>query len=210
MGVADRKKREFQQREADILKVAFALFEKNGVERVTINMIADKLEIAKGTVYKHFKSKDEIFATFCHRFVSNMNKELKVVDKSQGVFEQLDYLTSTFMNYCLENVSSYRTYKECQEALNFNNLSPEVKNDLQTLYQEQADLIADVIRQGIEEKTLREASIPYLTCIGIGMLEGAMNTVLNSPLGIEIEDGKGFLSLAQSVLARGIKKWEST
>ena len=65
MGVADRKKREFQQREADILKVAFALFEKNGVERVTINMIADKLEIAKGTVYKHFKSKDEIFATFC-------------------------------------------------------------------------------------------------------------------------------------------------
>ena len=53
MGVTERKAREYKKREAEILKAAFNLFKKHGLENVTIDMIADVVEIGKGTFEKN-------------------------------------------------------------------------------------------------------------------------------------------------------------
>ena len=58
MSIHDRKAREFQRREEDILKAALALSNRDDWQAVTIEQIAQKAEIGKGTVYKHFPSKD--------------------------------------------------------------------------------------------------------------------------------------------------------
>ena len=188
------------------MDLAFKLFEKHGIEQVSINMIADRLEIAKGTVYKHFKSKDELFAIYCREYLMGMNEQLKKVDRSGDVFLQLHYMTSTFLDYCMSRPNAYRAYIDCRSALHLEKLRIEYKESLVAMYSEQAKLIESVISQGQEKGRLREDPIPYLSCIGIGMLEGAMNSVLNSPLDIKIEDSSTFLSLCQGVLARGIKK----
>ena len=57
-----RKAREFQRRELEILEAARELFEKQDWLTVTIQQISDQAEIGKGTVYKHFATKDEIYA----------------------------------------------------------------------------------------------------------------------------------------------------
>ncbi|ONN68653.1 TetR/AcrR family transcriptional regulator [Pseudomonas oryzihabitans] len=43
-----------------ILKSALILFAKEGIERTTIGMIADRAVISRGAVYWHFKDKDAI------------------------------------------------------------------------------------------------------------------------------------------------------
>src|SRR5690606_18275407 len=49
---AARKAQEFRQREREILDAALALFLEQGEDRVTVEMIADRVGIGKGTIYK--------------------------------------------------------------------------------------------------------------------------------------------------------------
>lgn len=62
MVATQRKLQEFERREADILSAALELFSGENWESVTVVQIADRAGIGKGTVYKHFASKDEIYA----------------------------------------------------------------------------------------------------------------------------------------------------
>ena len=58
----ERKIREFERREQEILSAALELFAGERWESVTVTQIAKQAGIGKGTVYKHFASKDEIYA----------------------------------------------------------------------------------------------------------------------------------------------------
>ena len=57
----NRKVREFKRREEEILETALELFRVHGEDKVTVEMIADNVGIGKGTIYKHFKSKSDIY-----------------------------------------------------------------------------------------------------------------------------------------------------
>ncbi len=50
----------FEERESAILAAARELFQREDWELVTIDEIAAKAQIGKGTVYKHVASKDEL------------------------------------------------------------------------------------------------------------------------------------------------------
>jgi AcrR family transcriptional regulator len=62
MITSNRKTRALERRETDILAAALELFSGDEWESVTVAHIAERAEIGKGTVYKHFASKDEIYA----------------------------------------------------------------------------------------------------------------------------------------------------
>lgn len=59
---SERKQREYQRREEEIIEAAMSLFRARDLHAVTVEQIAEAAEIGKGTVYKHFQSKDEIYA----------------------------------------------------------------------------------------------------------------------------------------------------
>ena len=44
-----------------ILSVAQNLFEQHGYRRISVDEIAQKSDIAKGTIYVHFPSKDALY-----------------------------------------------------------------------------------------------------------------------------------------------------
>jgi AcrR family transcriptional regulator len=60
MARLDRKQREFERREEDLLDTALELFSQPNWESVTIDQIAKAADVGKGTIYKHFASKDEL------------------------------------------------------------------------------------------------------------------------------------------------------
>jgi TetR/AcrR family transcriptional regulator len=60
MGVAKRRAREKQHRIQHILKAAEKVFFTKGYESATMNAIAQNAELAKGTLYLYFKSKDDV------------------------------------------------------------------------------------------------------------------------------------------------------
>ena len=63
MGIKERKRRDLEARRRLILTAAKDLFVRRGFARVTLDDIAGAVEFSKGTIYNHFGSKEEIFAS---------------------------------------------------------------------------------------------------------------------------------------------------
>ncbi len=61
MGIAERREREKEQRRNAIIDAAEKVFFSQGLERATMDDVAEKAELSKGTLYLYFKSKEELY-----------------------------------------------------------------------------------------------------------------------------------------------------
>ena len=73
-----------EQRRQEIVEAALELAAEQGVKRVTTQAIADRVGIAQPTVFRHFKTRDTIFAAAINFLVTNMFKVLEVCFISKG------------------------------------------------------------------------------------------------------------------------------
>lgn len=60
MVTLSRKKREIQEREVQILRLARPILLKEGYQALSMERLASMMEYAKGTLYNHFPNKEEI------------------------------------------------------------------------------------------------------------------------------------------------------
>jgi AcrR family transcriptional regulator len=60
MGTKERKAREFAAREQSIITAARKLLKRDGYLGFNLDLVADGAELAKGTLYKHFTSKEDL------------------------------------------------------------------------------------------------------------------------------------------------------
>ena len=81
-----RKVREFRRREQEILDTALQLFLSEGEDSVTVEMIAEAVGIGKGTIYKHFNSKAEIYL----RLMLDYERDLAELFQSDNVARDLE------------------------------------------------------------------------------------------------------------------------
>jgi len=65
MGIAERREREKAARRNGILVCAKELIVQRGVERVSMEDIAQRAELSKATLYLHFPNKEAIFNEIC-------------------------------------------------------------------------------------------------------------------------------------------------
>ncbi len=89
MSIQDRKAREFERRGQEILDAALRLFKADAWESVTVEQIAQQAEVGKGTIYKHFASKDEIYARLAIQFQLRIAERMAQVDPQLPVIERL-------------------------------------------------------------------------------------------------------------------------
>src|ERR1700693_3155216 len=61
MSVQQRKQRERIARRQTILEAAASVFAKHGLDSATIEMVAREAEVAVGTIYLYFSSRDDLF-----------------------------------------------------------------------------------------------------------------------------------------------------
>ena len=62
------RQQQFKQREENILAMAEQLLLETGNGDITLDSLADQLDLAKGTLYKHFASKDELYLRIIIRY----------------------------------------------------------------------------------------------------------------------------------------------
>ena len=65
MSTTTRKQREMEAREGMILDVAAGLLGEHGYLGLTMDRIAAGTEYSKGTIYNHFRSKEEVLVALC-------------------------------------------------------------------------------------------------------------------------------------------------
>ena len=70
-----------RERRQDLISVAEQLFLKQGYENTTVNQIIASLNLAKGTYYYHFRSKEDILIAVSDKLISDTRQKLSAAHK---------------------------------------------------------------------------------------------------------------------------------
>ena len=74
MGISERKEREKEHRRNTIVDAAEKVIFSKGLENATMDDIAEKAELSKGTLYLYFKSKEQLYMAIIVRAFSVQNR----------------------------------------------------------------------------------------------------------------------------------------
>ncbi len=169
-----RREREFLRREKDILAAALALFNRDDWQAVTVEQVAREADIGKGTVYKHFASKDEIYARLSLDFHAGIIADLRAVDPQLPVMERLKAMIRVIWDGHMRGVQYHRVVMYCLRDDFRRSVNAETFAAFQSLEQAYAEIVHPVIRAGIEAGLFPRRPIPNLVFGATAALRGAM------------------------------------
>ncbi|MCG8428593.1 MAG: TetR/AcrR family transcriptional regulator [Chromatiales bacterium] len=165
----DRKQREFERREEDILEAALSLFSKPNWESVTIQQIARAADVGKGTVYNHFASKDELLFRLMMRFYRGMLVHLKDLPAPDDILQHFKLIIVSAFRYHL-NHREYRYVVEYCNRIDFKERADEAWHasffELDQAFDDWGDpLVIKAMELGvIEKRPLEQITIGMHAC----------------------------------------------
>ncbi|HKB36112.1 MAG TPA: helix-turn-helix domain-containing protein, partial [Gemmataceae bacterium] len=86
-----------QQRKEAILEMAIQLFARNGYADLDLQNLADALAIGKGTLYRHFGSKEKLFLAAADRVMQNLKQFIDA--RIEGIADPLDQIVKAIHAY---------------------------------------------------------------------------------------------------------------
>jgi AcrR family transcriptional regulator len=91
-------------RERKIVDATRALFDERGTQDARVDRIARRVGINKALIYRHFASKEELFALTTTRYLAEINALLEAVDEETGdATERLRRGFEAFADYGIEH-----------------------------------------------------------------------------------------------------------
>jgi len=149
MGIAERKEKEKLKRRNAILKAAEKIFfDKNG-EKATMDDVAAKVELSKGTLYLYFKNKNDLLYAIAEKGVQLLRGLLiKALDSKLNGREQLSELGDEFVLF----VENYPKHFELILRFELTELPPETNK---LLMEPALSVLRDILIRGQIDGTIR-------------------------------------------------------
>ena len=147
----DRKEREHLTHRQEILSVAEKLFAAKGFFSTTMSQIAQKAEFGTGTLYKYFKSKEDLYFTLIDEKATEIDGPVRAeLSKRMPTIERIEKILRIQFEFFEKNRDFFRIYISERNRFEWT-----VKDDLVKGIHEKMvayiDLLAGVMRQGIKE-----------------------------------------------------------
>ncbi|MBP9165191.1 MAG: TetR/AcrR family transcriptional regulator [Leptospiraceae bacterium] len=206
--VQSRKEREFIKRGEEILETAKSLFKKQNPALVSMDMIANEVGIGRGTLYLHYKGKDELMM----RIVLNRHIELlRELDNIDLKLSAEDLARKTVRVYLEHNINSPEDYlmqKKCEENIIKENVGEEILKEVEEERLKRMAIMEKIFLRLKEEGKIRDIP-PYLLAGATwGMLKGALDVIVSGYFRQEIADEEMFFALVENLLFYGLFKSE--
>lgn len=117
MPTRERRTREKVARREAILKAAKAVFADKGLLASTIDEVAERAEVAKGTIYLYFRSKEEMFSALLDEGLALVGKRFgEAVDLSLPADENLRRLCDAYCRLYREEPQYFKLLFFCSHA----------------------------------------------------------------------------------------------
>jgi len=200
MSAHDRKTREFERRGQDILAAALSLFKSDGWEGVTVEQIALQAGVGKGTIYKHFASKDEIYARLAMDFQRQVLQCFETIDLRQGIVECFRQHIAVAWQMHVSSRELHRVFLYCSRLEFRARLSALVLAELQALEVAVALPTHHLLEQGIAQGLFPDKPLPLLLFGAQSAFWGAIQLVWSGYLG-EIDQRAHLDELTTFILA---------
>jgi AcrR family transcriptional regulator len=151
LGSPEKKKKEKENKKNTILRAARKLFFDRGFKFVTVDSIAAKAGVSKGSIYLYFDSKEEIYAQVLITDNIELNKDIKIFStKEASAAELLLEFSEIYINYFLDHNELFRILMTFMLQTEQMNLTQEQNTELIRTTNENIKVISTIIQKGID------------------------------------------------------------
>ena len=182
MALEEKKKRKKgkENRKNAILKAARRLFFDRGFKAVTVDNIAAKAEVSKGSIYLCFESKEEIYAQILISDNIELYERIKNFSRTEASAAQLLLeFARIYVDYFLNNNELFRILMTFMMQTSQMNLVEKQKDELIRSTNQNIKIISEIIQKGIDAGEFSPIGDIRQTQNGIwGMLNGIISLYL--------------------------------
>ncbi len=186
MGTSERRYREKERRKNDILNVAEQIFYENGFAATTMDEIAEKTELAKGTLYLYFPNKEALHNAIVLRGMDVLLERFAgAVEKQQSGLSKIRAIGDAYYEFVVEHqtyamIMSSSTSRELSEA------SPEIVAARLSKDAELFGIMKEAIETGQRDGSINSDLDAHKTAFLVALLtQNYMSAVLQNVAQIE-------------------------
>ena len=188
MSTSARREREKRQRRRSILQAAREMFFENGFHHATVESVAERAEVSKGTVYLYFASKESLLAHLLLEGLENLVSELERAHAATidlAADEQLRALARAYLDF-FDRDPQYFPFLMAMDRGRFQEaVPPELYQEILEASLEGLTLAVGVVENGIAEGVFARADAQRAACVFWASLNGVLQ-LMEHPLRREI------------------------
>jgi len=175
----DRREKERESRRSAILKAARKLFFDRGFKSVTVDNIAAKAEVSKGSVYLYFKSKEEIYTQILinDSIATFEDWKNKFSAKDMPSAELLLEFADNYIDYFLNENELFRILMTFMLHADDMILTDEQNSQLLQTTNDNIKFVSEILQKGID-------SGEFLPIINIWQTQNAIWGLLNGVISL--------------------------
>jgi len=171
--VLPRREREKVTQRQEMLAAALDLFSKRGYRNVSMQEIAEKAEFAIGTLYKFFRSKEDLYKALITERANTFDEALKLaIGEPDQEIEKLRNYVKAKGELFRSNVSMIRLYFAETQGASFN-IKAGLDSELRERYVNFLIILASVFKSGMKRKRFRKIADPYSLAVALDSITNA-------------------------------------
>jgi AcrR family transcriptional regulator len=156
MGIPERKEREKEHRREEIIRAATVVFFEKGLQAATMDEIAEKAELSKGTLYLYYKSKEDLYLAVMNVGIDTLREMFEnTVRSSASTIETLLRLGETYYQFFRAHRNYFRMFHFFQNPAFHKQVSDEMLLTCRDKNQSIWTVVTGVLANGIKEGVLR-------------------------------------------------------
>ena len=156
MSSEERRKKEKENRKNSILKAARKLFFERGFKSVTVDLIAAKAEVSKGSIYLYFDSKEEIYTQILISANIERHKDIEDFAKKEGTASDLLIaFAKNYVDFFLDNNELFRILMTFMLNSENMNLTEEQNTQLIHTTNENIRVLSKILQKGVDSGEFR-------------------------------------------------------
>ncbi len=134
------------EKKNNIITAAQSLFARFGLKKTTVDEIAKFARVGKGTIYKFFRSKEEVFSEVVDREIEFLKlKILEAIDKETQPEQKIRAFMLAKINYLKVLANLYHiTQKDASEHW------PEIEEARQKMTEQDRNIIKRILDEGVK------------------------------------------------------------
>ncbi len=152
-GRAERKARSRRQ----IMDAARDVFFRDGFMSANLDEVAERANVAKGTLYRHFESKADLYVAI---LVENGNaftdRMREAVNSASSGLEEIERIGLFYYEYWVRNPEYFQIFWAIDNQAVIGELPDEVLETISALWEQNLQILSEALKRAMREESLIE------------------------------------------------------
>lgn len=158
MGISERREREKQQRIDAIMDAALEVFAEKGLRNATMDDVAEKAELSKGTLYLYFKTKEHLFFAIDIRAAAILKERFAEASRSEKTgLNKVRAIGRAYYQFCFDYPNYFKamSYVDAMDAQTFKTIAEEMMPGDQLAHRNSSlGILAQAIETGHQDGSI--------------------------------------------------------